>query len=215
MCGRYGYTNKNKEQIKKKFRLKQIEFDLVPRYNICPGQDVPVILNLNPDTLTLARWGLIPSWAKDEKSSFKTINARSETIFDKPMFKSVIKKKRCLILADNFYEWKKDGAVKRPHCMRLKSRETFAFAGIWDCWHDELITCSIITCEANKLLKDIHDRMPVILKMEDIDKWMKEENPEEIQSLLKPLEPKLMEAYEISTLVNSPSNSGCEIINPL
>lgn len=215
MCGRYGYTNKKKEVIMKKFRLKQIEFDLVPRYNICPGQDVPVILNSDADKLTLARWGLIPSWAKDEKIGYKMINARSETIFEKPSFRNSIKKKRCLILADCFYEWKKDDTIKRPHCMRLKTKETFAFAGIWDCWHDELVTCSIITCQANSLLQSIHDRMPVILSDDEIDKWMKEANPDAIQEMLKPLDPEVMEAYEISTLVNSPSNTGCEIINPL
>lgn len=134
MCGRYGFTNADKEKVKKTFRLKKIDFDLVPRYNIAPGQDVTVILNEMPEELTLARWGLVPFWSKDEKSGYKMINARSETIFEKPSFREPIKKKRCLIPADLFYEWKKADDGKQPYCIRLKSKELFAFAGIWDCW---------------------------------------------------------------------------------
>ena len=218
MCGRYGYSNTNKEKIKKAFRLKQIAFDLVPRYNITPGQDVPVILNETPQELTLARWGLVPFWAKEEKIGYKMINARSETIFEKPAFRSSIKKKRCLILADFFFEWKRTEDKKQPFCIRLQSQETLAFAGIWDCWEkgeNALVSCSIITCEPNTLMKTIHDRMPVILDSEGQSQWLGESDPDKVKEMLTPFSPALMEAYPISTMVNSPSNQNKEILDPV
>ncbi len=153
MCGRFGFTNPNREAIKKKYRLKKIELDLVPRYNIAPSQDVCVILNKASEELGLARWGLIPSWSKDEKIGYRMINARSETIFEKPSYRHPIRQKRCLILADTFYEWKKEGSHKQPFKIQLKGQEPFCFAGIWDIWHDELVTCSIITCDSNNMMK--------------------------------------------------------------
>lgn len=172
---------------------------------------MPVILNSDQDTLTLARWGLVPLWAKEEKIGYKMINARAETIFEKPAYRSSIKNKRCLIPADCFYEWKKEGAKKQPWCIRLKSQETFTFAGIWDCWQDELITCSIITCAPNALMAPIHDRMPVILKPEDEPRWL----GDDFQSLLKACSPAKMEVFPISLQINSPSNNTPEIIKPV
>jgi putative SOS response-associated peptidase YedK len=219
MCGRYGHTKTNKEKIKKALRLKEIDFDLVPRYNIAPGQDIAVVLNATPKALTLARWGLVPSWAKDEKTGYKMNNARCETIFEKPSFRHCIRKKRCLILADCFYEWQKTDGKKQPYCIQLKTEETFAFAGIWDCWEkggNALVTCSIVTCEPNTLMSPIHDRMPVILSTpEDSQKWLSECNEEGIRALLRPHDHNLMDAYKISTLVNSPSNNQAEITLPL
>jgi putative SOS response-associated peptidase YedK len=217
MCGRYGFTNSDKEKVQKTFRLKKIDFDLVPRYNIAPGQDVSVILNEMPEELTLARWGLVPSWAKDEKSGYKMINARSETIFEKPSFRGSIRKKRCLIPADLFYEWKKTDEGKKPFCIRLKSKELFAFAGIWDCWEkgeNALVTCSIITCPANKTLSAIHDRMPVIMGQDHFQQWISGKEEAQIKSLLVPFEDKLMEAYEISKLINSAGHEGEGLIKP-
>jgi putative SOS response-associated peptidase YedK len=218
VCGRYGFTNSDKEKVKKTFRLKKIDFDLVPRYNIAPGQDVSVILNEMPEELTLARWGLVPFWSKDEKSGYKMINARSETIFEKPSFRGPIKKKRCLIPADLFYEWKKVDTGKQPFCIRLKSKELFAFAGIWDCWEkgeNALVTCSIITCPANKTFSALHDRMPVILQPNYFQEWLAATEQKAIQSMLAPLEDKFIEAYRISDRVNSPGNEGEDVIRPV
>ena len=218
MCGRYGYTNTNKEKIKKAFRLKEIRFDLVPRYNITPGQDVPVILNESPEELSLVRWGLVPFWAKDEKIGYKMNNARSETIFEKPAFRNSIKKKRCLILADYFFEWQQTDEKKQPYCIRLKSQDTLAFAGIWDCWEKEgnaLVSCSIITCEPNELMKPIHDRMPVILDGKEQTRWLSDLEPDKIKELMIPFKATMMEAYAVSTKVNSPSNQGQEILEPI
>jgi putative SOS response-associated peptidase YedK len=219
MCGRYGHTKTNKEKIKKTLRLKQVDFELVPRYNIAPGQDVGVVLNASPEVLTLARWGLVPSWAKDEKIGYKMNNARSETIFEKPSFRHCIRKKRCLILADCFYEWQKTDDKKQPYCIRLKSQETFAFAGIWDCWEKgggALVTCSIVTCDPNPIMSPIHDRMPVILSTADeAGKWLSECNEDVVRALLRPHDHKVMEVYRISTKVNSPSNNTEEILVPL
>lgn len=215
MCGRYGHTNTDKEKIKKRFRLKEIKFDLVPRYNITPGQDVPVILNSSPDQLSMVRWGLIPFWAKEEKIGYKMINARAETITEKPSYRNSIKKKRCLILADFFFEWKKGEDGKHPYCIQMKSHDTFAFAGIWDCWKDKVFSCSIITTAPNKKIKAIHDRMPVILPKAAEAKWLKGEDVTAVLKLLKSFDEKGMDAYEVSTLVNSPSNTSADILNPV
>lgn len=212
MCGRYGYTNKDQENVKKRFRLKRIDPDLVPRYNIAPGTDVPVVLNESPQILTAARWGLVPFWAKDEKIGYKMINARSEAIFEKPSFRNAITKRRCLIPADFFFEWKKRDGAKQPYCIRLKSRDTFALAGIWDCWRDTLISCSIITCAPNAMMADIHNRMPVILDEKDEEAWLADRD---VKALMKPFDPGKMEAYPVSTLVNSPKNSSPEVLEEL
>jgi len=215
MCGRYGQTNTDKEKIKKRFRLKEINFDLVPRYNIAPGQDVPIILNETKQELTMARWGLIPFWAKEEKIGYKMINARAETITEKPSYRSAIKKKRCLILADGFYEWKKTNGTKQPYRIYMKDEELFAFAGIWDYWAKDdkhIISCSIITTNPNKLLKPIHDRMPVILPKEKEEAWLSDISIDDAVALLKPHDDKSMCAIEISTLVNSPKNNTAEVL---
>jgi len=215
MCGRYGHTNQDKEKIKKRFRLKKIDLDLKSRYNITPGQDVPVILNESPQELSLARWGLVPFWAKEDKIGYRMINARAETIFEKPSYRNSIKKKRCLIPADHFFEWQKTDQGKKPHCIKMKSNEPFAFAGIWDCWREELISCSTITTTPNSLLKKVHDRMPVILSKEDEEIWLSAKDPEDIKKLLMPHKTSGMEAFEVSSLVNSPSNNTKDVLDPV
>lgn len=217
MCGRYGFTLSDKEKIKKTFSLKKIDIDLVPRYNFAPGQSVPVILNEMPEELTQARWGLVPSWAKDEKSGYKMINARSETIFEKPAFRGPIRKKRCLIPAEFFYEWKKEESGKQPYCIRLRSKEMFAFAGIWDFWEkneNALLTCSIITCSANKIISEIHDRMPVIIDQGHFNQWLADNEEKKIKSLLVPFNDKQMEVYKISNLINSPEHESEDVLKP-
>lgn len=218
MCGRYGYTNPDKEKIKKRFRLKRVVYDLKPSYNIAPTQDVPAILNRVPDEVWPIRWGLVPFWAKDIDIGSRLINARAETVTEKPAFRKSIRRQRCLILADCFYEWKKEGVRKQPYCIHAKGHEPFAFAGIWDVWEtdgNQLHTCAIITCEPNATMKPIHNRMPVILDPENEEKWLKEDNLDEVKKLLIPAGDDRLEMYPISTLVNSPQNNSEEILQPI
>ncbi len=163
-------------------------------------------------------WGLIPSWAKDPSIGNKMINARAETLLEKPSFKRLVGKRRCLVLTDGFYEWRKEGKRKVPMRMLLKTRELFAFAGLWDRWKkpdgNEFQSFTIITIDANDLLRPIHDRMPVILGRDGEEKWLNPDlkDPSELLPLLKPYPSELMEAYDVSPLVNSPRNDRPECI---
>ncbi len=209
MCGRFSFSKPERQLLLNRFGLKKIEIELNPRYNIAPSQKVPVIFNSSPDTLSEAQWGLIPFWAKDEKIGYKMINARAETVADKPAYRDPFRKKRCLIIADSFYEWNKKGGRKTPYRIMRKDSGFFAFAGIYDQWKD-ITTCSIITTEPNELLKKIHIRMPVILNKEDEGRWL--EKPD--KGLLKPYPAEGMKMYEISSLVNKPENDSEEIMKP-
>ena len=220
MCGRYTNTGEIRD-IRIQFNLDEI-FALSPRYNIAPGQEVPVIVNADGvRKLAMMRWGLVPSWAKDPSIGNRMINARAETVAQKPAFKRLLGKRRCLVLADGFYEWRREGKRKFPMRIVLKDTRPFAFAGLWDAWKraegDELHSFTIITTEANELLRPIHDRMPVILDGESGAKWLDPEltEPRLLTVLLLPLASELMEAYEVSTMVNSPANDRPECISPL
>jgi putative SOS response-associated peptidase YedK len=216
MCGRFAFTKK--DLVKSRFRVDQLPEDLQVSYNIAPGQKVPVILNVMPDEVSLAHWGLIPHWAKDEKIGYKMINARAETIGEKPSFRGPIRRQRCLILADAFYEWKKGEDAKIPHRVILKDEGLFAMAGIWDHWRSgekHVTSCSIITTVSNSLMQPIHDRMPVILPQEAEQAWLGDMPFDEVQKLLKPYDPKALRAYAISSLVNSPRNDHADIIKPV
>jgi len=218
MCGRYAFTKTEGKKLKERFRLKKIPKDLKPRYNISPTQDVPVILNVLPQEITMVRWGLIPHWAKDENLKYSMINAKAETITEKPTYRGPIKSRRCLVIADSFYEWKKAEGTKQPYRIFLKNEELFAFAGIWDCWKkdDKMInSCSIITIDPNEMMSNIHDRMPVILPPEKEEEWLSAVSVDKALKLLNAYDEKKMEAYEISTLVNSPSNNTQEVLNPV
>lgn len=220
MCGRYTYTDEIRD-IRIRFDLERDLPLFKPRYNIAPGQDVPVIFNRDGTrSLTMMQWGLVPSWAKDPAIGNRMINARAETLAEKAAFKRLIGKRRCLVLADGFYEWRKEGKRKVPMRIRLKSGGPFGFAGLWDSWRKpdgtELQSFTIITTEANELLRPIHDRMPVILVGDDEKKWLDFDIKDVSQTLtlLKPFPPELMEAYDVSTLVNSPRNDLAECIRP-
>jgi putative SOS response-associated peptidase YedK len=219
MCGRYALVII--QELAKRFGIEAVNLVLTGNYNISPSQSIPVILNESPKTLTLVRWGLIPSWSKpDSINKYSMINTRSESIMEKPTFKRLFKRKRCLVVADSFYEWKKEGTKKHPYRILLKDESLFAFAGIWDSWKapdgQEVQSCSIITTEPNALIKPIHDRMPVILPMNKEKEWLREDLDETAGlSLLRPYDAKKMKAYEISTLVNSPTNNIPSIIEPL
>ena len=169
MCGRFSQS-KSKQDIKKRFSLASVPDNLPILYNIAPQQNAPVVLNAFPSELALARFGLVPSWSKEEKTPYSMINARSETIMEKPTYKRLLKSKRCLVLSDGFYEWQKKVDHKIPYRIFLKNEEPFAFAGIWDSWgegENQFYSFSIITTTPNKLVAAIHERMPVILDPED------------------------------------------------
>ena len=204
MCGRYRLARK-KEILAEVFDVGDDD-EWSPRYNIAPSQSVPVV---RQDTtrpvrsFSLIRWGLIPFWAKDAKAGYKMINARAETIAEKLAFREPLVSRRCLIPADGFYEWSKFSKGKSPFCFTLADDSVFAFAGIWDRWKNperELVeTCSIITTSANALLSDIHDRMPVILKGEDYDRWLDPgfKQVDDILDLLKPYQADSMRRYRV------------------
>jgi len=212
MCGRFSLTIAESQTILHRFGLKKIAVDLKPRYNIAPSQQIAVILNESSDILTEARWGLIPHWAKDEKSSYTMINARAESIQEKPAYKEPFQHKRCLIVADSFYEWNKNS--KKPYRIMLQDESLFSFAGIWD-RRNTVTTCSIITTTPNELMKNIHVRMPVILPQENEKKWLSNITPEEALGMLKPYDAHHMKAYEISPLINSVKNESPEVLKTL
>ena len=216
MCGRFSIAEF--EGIGERFQI-EIEFpDLKPNYNVAPSQDVPVILKHCSNHLALFRWGLIPYWAKDPSIGHKMINARAETIDEKPSFKTCLQRKRCLIVADGFYEWKKEGSTKRPHRITLKDQGLFGFAALWDTWKSptgELInTCTIITTTPNELMEPIHNRMPVILPRDVESVWLDQNITDShlLKSLLTPYPPDKMMAYEVSPFVNSVKNNGPECL---
>jgi len=214
MCGRYRLARK-KEILAEVFELQENEVEWSPRYNIAPGQDVAVIRQDRTRPVRsfgLVRWGLVPSWAKDAKTGYKMINARAETIAEKPAFREPLQSRRCLIPADGFYEWSKSSKGQSPFCLTLADDSVFAFAGIWDRWRNperELVeTCSIITTSANALLSDVHDRMPVILKREDHDRWLDPgfKQVDDVLELLRPFQAESMHRYRVSSRVNSVKN---------
>ncbi len=217
MCGRFARINTARE-IKEEFNLDQIEIELPPSYNIAPTQDVAVIVENGQSKLTAMRWGLIPYWAKDESIGSKLINARGETVDEKPSFRHSFQKRRCLIVANGFYEWQHRGKEKIPFFIHLKEKKLFCFAGIFDNWKslegESITSCSIITTDASQDLKTIHPRMPVILKREDFSVWLKNSNPHELKKLLVPYSVDL-EYFEVSKDVNSPLNNYSELIEAI
>ena len=221
MCGRFSLT-KEEAEIEKRFQAKFYTNDLVKRYNVAPSQLSLVMTDAQPEKLQLFKWGLIPSWAKDKSIGYKMINARSETVFEKPSFKKLIQQRRCLVIADGFYEWQPlDGKKKQPFRIGLKSWDLFAFAGLWDEWSDketgEIVqTFTILTTAANSLVAPIHDRMPVILEPKEENLWLtKGLSTEEILGLLSPFPESEMVVYPVSEQVNSPANDNPALIEPV
>ena len=221
MCGRYS-LKADIAQLAMRFEFAADEAIHEPAYNIAPTQQVLTVTNDGERRAGYMRWGLIPFWAKDAKIGYRMINARGETVAEKPSFRTALRKRRCLILADGFYEWQKlGGKQKRPMRIVLKSGEPFAFAGLWETWKDpegELIkSCTIITTAANDYLQPIHDRMPVILPRESESFWMDKdvEDPLALTSVIAPYPDDEMDAFEVSTLVNNTRNKGSEVIDPV
>ena len=223
MCGRFTLTAEFHEIIDRFAIEAAIADELYQEsYNVAPSQSVLSVINDGEkNRLGYLKWGLIPSWSKDEKIGSKLINARGETLAEKPSFRDAFRKRRCLVLADSFYEWKRhENGTKTPMRIRLKSNEVFAMAGIWERWkkgNDTIFTCTVITTSPNELMSDIHDRMPVILHKDDEQTWLnpKVQDFQLLSQYLQPFPQELMEAYEVSSLVNSPKNNQPQCIEKI
>lgn len=224
MCGRFTLTA-SIEEILNRFDIEAFleQESYLPNYNVAPSQSVLAIINNGSiNKMGYLRWGLIPPWAKDMKIGHKMINARAETLTEKPSFRNAYRNKRCLIVADSFYEWKRGGTnSKTPMRIKLKNDELFGMAGLWEQWISPegkaFYTCSVITTAPNELMESIHNRMPVILKPEDEKRWLDPTiiNSKELNHLLAPFDANLMEAYEVAPLVNSPINNSIELIQKI
>jgi putative SOS response-associated peptidase YedK len=207
-----------KKEIEERFQLK-IDIPISKRYNIAPSQQILAITQEDEERkANLFRWGLIPFWSKDPSIGNKLINARAETLDEKPSFKHLIKRKRCLIISDGFYEWKKEEGKKQPYFIHMKSRKSFALAGLWDAWGDKddcVYTCTIITTVPNDLMKPLHSRMPVILDEEQEKIWLDSHitDPAYLKTLLNPYSNHSMDAFPVSTMVNNPKNDSIENIS--
>ena len=212
MCGRFALKTPP-GFIQEHFHLPETP-DLPPRYNIAPSQAVAVIRHLPGKSflqLDMLRWGLIPHWSENMKTAYKPINARSETLARKPSFRAAFKKRRCLIVADGFYEWKHSGKIKQPFYVQLKKGVVFGFAGLWETWNSSdgniIESCTIITTSPNELIREIHDRMPVILHPEQYETWLQDPpSLQSLQQLYAPYPASRMEMYRVSSEVNSPKN---------
>jgi putative SOS response-associated peptidase YedK len=207
MCGRYT-LKKTSAELSEHFGVPVPE---TMRFNIAPSQDVPAI---TLDAVKLLKWGFIPSWSKEPKVKFSNINARCETVATSGAYRGSFRRKRCLLPADGFFEWAV-GPPKVPHYFRLKDGGLFAFAGLWDEWHEELETCALITTTANDVVGPVHGRMPVMLLKENYQAWLDPDATEaELLGLLAPLPGELMEGYPVSRAVNSPSVDGPVCVEP-
>lgn len=222
MCGRFSFIHSD-ETIAEVFQVAEVPH-LTPRYNIAPTQPVPTVLQTSEDAdrqFKFLHWGLIPSWSKDPKMGARMINAKAETVSEKPAFRSAFKRRRCLVLADGFYEWQQQNGKKQPYYFRLEDGKPFAFAGLWEHWEgaegEVIESCTILTTEANDVLRPIHDRMPVILDPKDYDQWLdpKVQNPDSLKPLLQPYRSEEMIVYPVSTKVNSPKIDSPECIKSL
>jgi putative SOS response-associated peptidase YedK len=221
MCGRFALKAPPRS-IQEHFDLPET-VDLSPRYNIAPSQEIAVVRLLpgkNFRQLDMLRWGLIPGWARDIKISYKMINARAETLAQKPAFRAAFKKRRCLIAADGFYEWLHSGGNKQPFFVHMKNGSVFGFAGLWETWKSSegniVESCAIITTTANNLIRKVHDRMPVVLHPAQYDAWLADESPEDfLLQLLTPYPANEMEAFRVSQEVNSPRNDIPACLQPI
>jgi putative SOS response-associated peptidase YedK len=220
MCGRFTLKTPF-EDLAKHFRVDVPDLPL--RFNIAPTQPVATVLVLTGDRqFRMMRWGLVPYWAKDPSIGSRMINARAETIAEKPAFKKALHERRCIIMSDGFYEWAKKGQAKQPMYIVNRDGTPFGFAGLWDRWQppeggEPVESCTIITTDANELVGAFHDRMPVILGPEDYDSWLDPaiREPERLLPLLKSYPAAKMEAYPVSPVVNSPANESPECVKPL
>ena len=220
MCGRYTLTSAP-EALRALFHYAE-QPNFPPRYNIAPTQPIGIVRLVDGKRqFALVRWGLLPSWVKDPKTFSLLINARGESAAEKPAFRAAMKRRRCLILADGFYEWQKAGERKRPFFVHGKDGAPLAFAGLWESWQgpngEELETATIVTTQANKTLAPIHERMPVIVPPDAFDLWLDTAKVDATTAaaLIAPAPDNLLEAYEISTAVNRVANDNAKLIEPV
>ena len=222
MCGRYSLAI-DSDALEDRFTLRGgLQMPLSPRYNIAPTQEVFTVVNEGPgNEARMMKWGLIPFWAKDPSIGNRMINARAETLAEKPSFRQAYQKRRCLLVADGFYEWQKVGRNKRPMRITLASGEPFAFAGLWETWNTPsggtVQSFTILTTSANETLAHIHNRMPVILRRDAEEIWLDHtvQDRELLSGLFAPYDPSETVAYEVSALVNSAANNVPEVITPV
>jgi putative SOS response-associated peptidase YedK len=223
MCGRYRLSRR-KQIIAEQFETQPWDDDWNPRFNVAPTQQIPVVRQHPKEPrrdLSLMRWGLIPSWAKDTSGAARMINARSETVSTKPAFRDPVRFRRCLIPADAFYEWKRTATSKQPYCFEVNDGELFAFAGLWDRWRDPsghwVKTCSILTTTPNAVTAPIHDRMPVIIDPDAYDLWLDPgmTDVQVVSEFLKPFDPSLMRCFPVSTRINHVANDDAECSLPV
>lgn len=218
MCGRYSLIA-DLGELARRFEFDGDWLEFESSYNVAPTQDVLTVVGGENRRAGFMRWGLIPHWAKDMKIGSRMINARAETVAEKPAYRDSLKRRRCLVLADGFYEWQRDGEKKRPMRVVMRSGEPFAFAGIWSVWKDaegkRVPSCSIITTSANETLESIHHRMPVVLPREREQFWLDPaiEDLDALTEVLVPCPNDAMEAYEVSILVNKVANNSPEVTN--
>ena len=222
MCGRFTLTDPNVD-LAVQFNLPEIP-DMQPRYNIAPTQPVAAVRATRDGSareMVMLHWGLIPFWAKDPTIGARMINARSETAAEKPSFRAAFRRRRCLVVADGFYEWQKQNGAKQPFFIHLRDARPFAFAGLWEHWEgpdDSIIeSCTLLTCNPNDFLRAVHNRMPVILDPRDYDLWLNPEvqQPNLLQPLLRPYPARELEAYPVSRFVNKPANDSPKCIEPM
>lgn len=217
MCGRYGFTVKDDKEILNRFEIESFDFELKSNYNVAPTQDMPIVERHSPNSLTLRKWGIFPSFM----NGGMLINAQSEKLATSAVWKKAFIENRCIVPASFFYEWKKLSDGKQPYLIKPKNQKLFGFAGIIVKYHDkdkkEKEGYIIITTTPNSLMEEIHNRMPVILREKDEDDWLNPDNvePEQLLKLLNPYPASNMEAHKVSTLVNSPKNNFPELIKPL
>jgi putative SOS response-associated peptidase YedK len=221
MCGRYTLTAEP-ALLEDRFACRLSNVPYRTSYNIAPGQEVMAVVKAEAELRAGSlRWGLVPAWAKDPKIGYRMINARAETAAEKPSFRRALRQRRCLILADGFYEWRRAGRQKTPMYIRLRSGEPFAFAGLWEWWHGPdgipLSSCAILTTGANALMQPIHHRMPVILDRAAESLWLDNEitEPQALLPVLAPFDAEAMDAYEVSSEVNSARHNSPACIAPV
>jgi len=219
MCGRISQT-KAIEFVEQRFKVKYYgEKEWPIYYNGAPSHSIPVITNENPDQIQLFRWGLVPSWSKTPDTKYSMINAKAETLEKKPSYRLPFEKRRCLVVADGFYEWKKTASGKQPYRISLQDDSLFAMAGLWEQWEDGdqvLPSFTIITTEPNATIEKIHNRMPVILPNEIERQWLDQSlESEELKSLLQAYPKDDLQAYPVSRLVNNPENNQPEVLQPI
>jgi putative SOS response-associated peptidase YedK len=221
MCGRFTRSSPREVICEEFHAVPSGTIDFAPRYNICPGEAVLAVVGAGAAPhLGMLRWGLVPFFAQDPSGGPRAINARAETLAARPTFREAFRHRRCLVVADGFYEWRREGRVRTPYFVRPVAGRPIAFAGLWDRWRAPeggvLATCAIVTCPANERLAAIHERMPVIVAAADRGRWLDPRaDPARLPALLRPCPSEALDAYEVSRLVNSPRNDAPECARPI